>query len=146
MSVAEIQPNGVSENITNEKCSGKIQTDAQGFQEEFDQLPPGYFSSPFFIGSFLAIGMGFWAGNSGFAYAAPILSIINADLGPDTNVQWVALVHPVGLSVGMVSISGKPQALDCFQKLILFAGRQSSDDLVISLVVVGSSFVVLYLP
>lgn len=41
--------------------------------------------------------------NAGFAYAAPILGTINADIGPDPNIQWVALVHPVGLSVGMVS-------------------------------------------
>ena len=40
--------------------------------------------------------------NAGFAYAAPILGTINADIGPDPNIQWVALVHPVGLSVGMV--------------------------------------------
>lgn len=87
-----------------EKDEGtKLQTDEQGFQESLDSVPKGYYYSPFFIGSFVAIGLGFWAGNSGFAYAAPILPIINADLGPDPNVQWVAYVHPVGLSIGVVS-------------------------------------------
>jgi hypothetical protein len=86
---------------------GRLEMDEQGFQETLETMPKGYYYSPFFIGTFLAIGFGFWAGNSGFAYAAPILPIINADLGPDPNVQWVALVHPVGLSVGMVSNGGR---------------------------------------
>lgn len=86
------------------KSDGKIQVDEQGFQEAVDALPKGYFFSPAFIGSFLAIGLGFWAGNSGLAYTGPILPIINADLGPDANVQWVSLVHPVGLSTGMTIV------------------------------------------
>lgn len=82
---------------------GRMNVDEGGFQTDTETLPKGYYYSPFFLGSFLAIGLGFWAGNSGFAYAAPILTIINADIGPDPNIQWVGLVHPVCLSVGMVS-------------------------------------------
>ena len=81
---------------------GKIQTDEDGFAADVENMPKGYYLSPFFLGTCCAVGFGAWAGNAGFAYAAPILSTINADIGPDPNIQWVALVHPVGLSVGMV--------------------------------------------
>ena len=100
MALEEIQTTDLSE----EKDDGKIQVDEQGFQEQAEDLGIKYFLNPSFIGSFLAIGLGFWAGNAGFAYAGPILPIINPDLGPDPNVQWVALVHPVGLSTGMTIV------------------------------------------
>ncbi|KAI4925338.1 hypothetical protein J4E85_007217 [Alternaria conjuncta] len=82
----------------------KIQTDADGFAGDVENLPKGYYLSSFFLGTCCAVGFGAWAGNAGFAYAAPILGTINADIGPDPNIQWVALVHPVGLSVGMTII------------------------------------------
>lgn len=44
--------------------------------------PPGYFRSKFFVGTMAAIGLGLMAGVAGFGYAAPILGIINADIGP----------------------------------------------------------------
>lgn len=44
--------------------------------------PPGYFRSRFFVGTMAAIGLGLMAGVAGFGYAAPILGIINADIGP----------------------------------------------------------------
>lgn len=53
-----------------------------GFASDEESLPPGYFKSSFFLGSMTAIGLGLMAGVAGFGYAAPILSIINADIGP----------------------------------------------------------------
>lgn len=82
---------------------GKIQVDSEGFVADVENMPKGYYTSPFFLGTCCAVGFGAWAGNAGFAYAAPLLATINADIGPDPNIQWVALIHPVGLSVGMVS-------------------------------------------
>lgn len=76
--------------------------DGDGFTTDESSLPKGYYYSRYFIGTFIAMGLGFWAGVSGFGYAAPVLSIIDADIGPDPNIQWVALIHPVALSVGMV--------------------------------------------
>ena len=63
-----------------------------GFAADEDSLPPGYFKSRFFLGSMTAIGLGLMAGVAGFAYAAPILGIINADIGPVcifSHVTWV---------------------------------------------------------
>lgn len=58
--------------------------DAVGANLELDEssLPPGYFTSKFFIGSMAGIGLGLMAGVAAFGYAAPILGIINADIGP----------------------------------------------------------------
>lgn len=47
-----------------------------------DALPPGYFRSKFFVGSMAGIGLGLCAGVAAFGYAAPILGVINADIGP----------------------------------------------------------------
>jgi hypothetical protein len=56
--------------------------DENTFEVEEEELPPGYFKSPFFIGSMTGIGLGLMAGVAGFGYAAPILGIINNDIGP----------------------------------------------------------------
>ena len=57
---------------------------AVGAHLEIDEssLPPGYYTSRFFVGSMAAIGLGLMAGVAAFGYAAPILGIINADIGP----------------------------------------------------------------
>jgi hypothetical protein len=56
--------------------------DVVEFSADEHSLPPGYFKSSFFLGSMTAIGLGLMAGVAGFGYAAPILAIINADIGP----------------------------------------------------------------
>lgn len=58
--------------------------DAAGANLELDEdsLPPGYFRSKFFVGTMAGIGLGLMAGVAAYGYAAPILSIINADIGP----------------------------------------------------------------
>lgn len=60
---------------------------------------PGYFRSKYFLGSVLATGLGLWAATAQFGYAAPILNIINNDLGPDDNYIWISLIYNVCLSV-----------------------------------------------
>lgn len=67
-------------------------------------LPKGYFRSRYFIGSSLAVGLSLLATVSAFGYVAPILGVINDDIGPDKNVVWVALVYTVSLSVSLVLV------------------------------------------
>ena len=57
---------------------------------EFDEtvLPPGYFRSKFFIGSMAGIGLGLMAGVAAYGYAAPILGVINADIGPVSTITF----------------------------------------------------------
>ena len=55
------------------------------FEVDEEALPPGYFRSKFFVGTMMGIGLGLCAGVAAFGYAAPILSLINADIGPVRN-------------------------------------------------------------
>lgn len=67
------------------QVDGQVQhasADEHTFDIDSDELPPGYFKSPFFIGSMMGIGLGLMAGVAGYGYAAPILMIINNDIGP----------------------------------------------------------------
>ncbi|KAL2833915.1 fungal trichothecene efflux pump [Aspergillus cavernicola] len=67
--------------------------EAQGREQA--ELPKGYFYSPFFIGSYCAIGLAFACGTGGFALVAPILTDISHDLeGPgSSSINWVSIVY-----------------------------------------------------
>jgi hypothetical protein len=75
-----------------------------GFQTNESSLPRGYYRSPFFVGTMFATGLGLSAGVGGFALAAPELSVINADIGPDANITWVSLVYMLTLAVGLLLV------------------------------------------
>lgn len=67
-------------------------------------LPKGYFRSRYFLGSSAAVALSLLATVSAFGYAAPILAVINEDIGPDPNYVWVSLVYTVSLSVSLVLV------------------------------------------
>ena len=48
----------------------------EGFEAEIENLPPGYFKSRFFIGTFLAIGFGLIAGVGAFVRKQPPATVI----------------------------------------------------------------------
>lgn len=75
-----------------------------GFQTDENSLPKGYYRSAFFLGTMFATGLGLSAGVGGFALAAPELSVINADIGPDGNITWVSLVYTLTLAVGLLLV------------------------------------------
>jgi hypothetical protein len=56
-------------------------TDA-GFAIESDELPKGYFLSPRFLGTFVAVGMNLLSSTGGFALIAPVLGQIDVALSP----------------------------------------------------------------
>ncbi|KAG7137010.1 Trichothecene efflux pump TRI12 like protein [Verticillium longisporum] len=89
------------------------------FEMEEDAMPPGYFRSRFFIGSMMGIGLGLMAGVAGFGYAAPILGVINADIGPDPNIVWVALVYTLVSAVTLTIIG---RVSDIFGRRYMFVG------------------------
>jgi len=72
------------------------------FATTSQQLPKGYYTSPRFIGSWFATTMCLASSAGGFTFVSPILPQINADLGPDASIIWVALVYNLGLSVGLL--------------------------------------------
>ncbi|ORY11695.1 fungal trichothecene efflux pump [Clohesyomyces aquaticus] len=84
-----------------------------------DALPPGYFRSKFFIGTMAGIGLGLMAGVAAYGYAAPILGIINADIGPDPNVVWVALSYTLTSAVALTIIG---RVSDIFGRRWVFVG------------------------
>lgn len=67
-------------------------------------LPPGYFTSPYIIGSWFATGMNLLAGTGGFALIAPVLTQINESIGPDPAIIWIALIYTLGLALGLTLV------------------------------------------
>jgi MFS family permease len=70
----------------------------------YSNLESGYFRSRYFLGSSAAVALSLLATVSAFGYAAPILGVINEDIGPDPNYIWAALVYTVSLSVSLVLV------------------------------------------
>ena len=83
------------------------------------ELPSGYYRSPQFVGSMLAIGLSLGCGCGGFSLAAPILSFINADIGPDPNLVWVALVDTLTAAIGTTIVG---RLSDLFGRRWFFLG------------------------
>jgi MFS family permease len=67
-------------------------------------LPDGYWRSRYFLGSFAAMAVSLLATVAAFGYAAPVLGLINADIGPSDDYIWVSLVYTVSLSVALVIV------------------------------------------
>jgi hypothetical protein len=98
-----------------------VDSPIHGFETDVDHLPPGYYRSKFFLGSMIATGLSLTCGVAAFGYAAPLLSTINADLGPDPMFVWVSLVYNVTLSVGLVLVG---RLSDIFGRRYFFIGGQ----------------------
>lgn len=100
--MADIEPveEKRAEAFVSESSSGDQQT---GIVEPAGGvIPPGYYRSFRFIGSMLAVGLGFGAGVGGYSLIAPILSYIDADIGPDNNLVWVALGYTLTSAIGLL--------------------------------------------
>jgi len=77
---------------------------AQGYALESEELPRGYFTSPFFIGTFVAIGVNLASSTAGFALVAPVLGQIDVALGPSASITWLAYVYTICLAVGLLLV------------------------------------------
>ncbi|KAF2827930.1 MFS general substrate transporter [Ophiobolus disseminans] len=91
-----------------EKVRGSIDhthgLDAHGFAAEVEELPKGYFYSPFFLGTTCAIGLNLMASTGGFALVAPVFGQISVALGPTSSIIWLSLVYTIGLAVGLTLV------------------------------------------
>ena len=56
-------------------------------------VPKSYWVNPVFLNSYCTIGFGFMAATGGYALIAPLLGLINNELGPSHNITWVALAN-----------------------------------------------------
>lgn len=99
---AKAAPTGHTETISEKQDKHIEQTltnEVHGFEVDGANLRKGYYFSPFFIGTFFAIGLALICGTAAFGLAAPILSVINNDLGPDDRYTWISLVYNAVLAV-----------------------------------------------
>ncbi|OBT94080.1 hypothetical protein VE01_07168 [Pseudogymnoascus verrucosus] len=90
--------------LSKSATADKDDVKGRDFTIDEKNLPKGYFYSPSFLGSMVAIGLSFACGVGGFGFAAPILGFINADLGPDPNITWVALSYLLTSSIGLILV------------------------------------------
>jgi len=90
-----------------------------GFAAVADQLPKGYYTSSYFLGSCFAVGMSAASAWGGFGFIGPILGQIDADLGPSPNILWVALVYTLGTGVGLLLVG---RITDLFGRRWFFIG------------------------
>lgn len=72
-----------------------------GYVAAAETVPKGYFRSKFFIGTFLAAAMAQLTGVAAFSYIAPVLGVINADIGPNASFTWIAYVYTTGMAVSL---------------------------------------------
>ncbi|KAL4861926.1 hypothetical protein BDV12DRAFT_203537 [Aspergillus spectabilis] len=82
-------------------------------------LPAHYFYSSLFLGSLTAIGMGLFAAIAGFAFAAPMLALINQEIGPSPDITWVSLTYTLTIAVGLTIIG---RMTDIFGRRYIFIG------------------------
>lgn len=113
-------PSGNTINPPTHSAANNMPT-TSGFESDERALPPGYYRSPYFLGSMLSVGLGVMAGVGGFALAAPLLGVINADIGPSANITWVALAYTLTLAVGLLLVG---RLTDIFGRRWFFVGGQ----------------------
>jgi MFS family permease len=61
-----------------------------GFSTDLEELPKGYYTSAYFLGTMFAVGVCIMSGLRGFSLIVPVLGRVNADIGPSANITWVA--------------------------------------------------------
>ncbi|KAK5712565.1 hypothetical protein LTR17_017946 [Elasticomyces elasticus] len=91
----------------------------QGYSVDAEELPHGYFTSPLFVGTFIACGMNLAASTGGFALVAPVIGSINVAIGPSKSIIWLALVYTVCLAVGLTLVG---RLSDLFGRRWFFIG------------------------
>lgn len=79
----------------------------------------GYYTSKYFIGSMAAIGLSAVSGIGGFALAASILTVINTDIGPSANLNWVSIVYLITQTIGQLILG---RLTDLFGRRHFFFG------------------------
>ncbi|KAF2006923.1 fungal trichothecene efflux pump [Amniculicola lignicola CBS 123094] len=67
-------------------------------------MPKGYFWSIQFIGTVTAVCTGSMCAYLGWVLPANTLLLINADIGPSTNLNWVATIWTIGSAIGFLLV------------------------------------------
>ncbi|KAK4551369.1 hypothetical protein LTR86_011210 [Recurvomyces mirabilis] len=67
---------------------------------QYGNLPPGYYTSLSFFGTFLAFSIANMSNYAGYVMTFNLLGIINNDIGPDPNYVWIATGYTLAASTG----------------------------------------------
>jgi len=92
---------------------------SSGYETDLRHMKPGYYRSTFFLGSFMAIGFALLAGVSNFAFIAPLLGVINNDIGPDPNYVWISYIYNAAIAVAFPVVG---RLSDIFGRRYFFIG------------------------
>lgn len=85
-------------------------------------LPKGYYLSARFIGTMVATCLAQISGYLGWVLPANTLSLIDAALGPSTNVIWLAVSWEAGFAVGLLLVG---RLSDIFGRRWYFIGSSA---------------------
>ncbi|KAK4941425.1 hypothetical protein LTR10_018694 [Elasticomyces elasticus] len=98
-----------------------IKTDTYAIDEDAlgQNLPKHYYRSIGFIGTFIALCLGNISNYLGFVLPVNSLALIDEDIGPSSNINWVALAYTLGLSVGFLLVG---RLSDIFGRRWFFIG------------------------
>ncbi|PYH65808.1 MFS general substrate transporter [Aspergillus vadensis CBS 113365] len=66
-----------------------------------------------------SVRLGLLAAIAGFAFPAPLLAIINQDIGPSADISWVSLTYTLTIAVGLTLIG---RITDIFGRRYIFIG------------------------
>lgn len=66
-----------------------------------------------------AVALGLTCGAGVFAMTAPVLGVINAEIGPSANITWVAIVYILMLGIGSLMVG---RLTDIFGRRWFFVG------------------------
>ncbi|RDW83435.1 fungal trichothecene efflux pump [Coleophoma crateriformis] len=99
--VTTMQKNAVQQTHTD----GTVDyVDAKAFGGDLEAMPPGYFYSVQFIGTVVAVCCASICAYLGWVLPANTLLLINEDIGPSPNLNWVATVWTLGTAVGFLLV------------------------------------------
>ncbi|KAF2267864.1 trichothecene efflux pump [Lojkania enalia] len=78
--------------------------DAHAIGGAAEDMPKGYFLSIQFIGTVTAVCTGSICAYLGWVLPANTLALIDADIGPSTNLNWVATIWTIGSAIGFLLV------------------------------------------
>lgn len=78
--------------------------DAHAIGGAVEEMPKGYYYSPQFIGTVVAVCLGSTCAFLGWVLPANTLSLINEDIGPSQDLNWVATVWTLGTAIGFLLV------------------------------------------
>ncbi|KAJ4263814.1 hypothetical protein NW762_005847 [Fusarium torreyae] len=78
--------------------------DKNALGDDLDRMPEGYYRSSQFLGTLAAQSLASICAYLGWVLPSNTLTLINADIGPSTNIAWAATIWTMGSSIGFLIV------------------------------------------